>query len=72
MPSVELKHPDERFDYMLRRFKKAVDKANTIGEARDRQTYEKPSLKRKRAKAAAKKRVYSEQQAVIGIRKRLY
>ena len=56
MPKVELKHKNERFESMLRRFKKAVDRADTLKELRAREAYEKPSAKRKRAKAAAKKR----------------
>ena len=56
MPKVTLKHKNERFDALLRRFKKAVDRDDTLKELRSREAYEKPSAKRKRNKAAAKKR----------------
>ena len=56
MPKVKLKHEKERFDQLLRRFKKAVDNADTLKEVREREAFEKPTTKRKRAKAAAIKR----------------
>lgn len=56
MPKVKLKHKNERFDALLRRFKKSVDRADVLKELREREAYEKPSTRRKRAKAAAKKR----------------
>ena len=56
MPRVELRHKNEQFDSLFRRFRKAVEKADTIRELRRREAYEKPSAIRKRNKAAAKKR----------------
>jgi small subunit ribosomal protein S21 len=56
MPKVTLKHKHESFEALLRRFRKAVDKADVMKEVREREHYVKPSQKRKRAKAAAKKR----------------
>ena len=56
MPKVKLKHPNERFEVLLRRFKKAVDRDDTLKELRSREAFEKPSAVRKRKKAAAKKR----------------
>lgn len=56
MPKVKLKHEKERFDQLLRRFKKAVDNDGLLQEIREREAFEKPTTKRKRAKAAAKKR----------------
>lgn len=56
MPTVKQKHPKEPFESLLRRFKRAVDSADIIREVREREFYEKPSTKRKKAKAAAKKR----------------
>lgn len=55
MPSAKLK-PRESFESLMRRFKRNVDKADLIKEVRKRECYEKPSVKRKRAKAAAGKR----------------
>lgn len=72
MPSVSLRHPNERFDVLLRRFKKAVEKADTLRELHEREFYEKPSAIKKRAKAAAKKRAYREQQERNINRKRLF
>lgn len=56
MPSVQPKFKHEKFESMLRRFKKAVDRADILKELREREAYEQPSSRRKRAKAAAKKR----------------
>ena len=60
MPKVTLKHPKETFDSLLRRFKRAVDASDIIREVREREFFEKPSSKRKKAKAAAKKRTQRE------------
>lgn len=40
----------------LRKLKKKVNNEGVLKELRERQYYEKPSLKRKKAKAAARKR----------------
>jgi len=40
----------------LRRFKKQCEKAGILSEARKRQCFEKPSIKRKKKAAAARKR----------------
>ena len=40
----------------LRKLKKKVNNEGVLKELRERQHYEKPSLKRKKAKAAARKR----------------
>jgi len=54
--SAKRKHPNEHFEALLRRFKKSVDKASVIKDVRKNEFHEKKSIKRKRAKAAAKKR----------------
>jgi small subunit ribosomal protein S21 len=63
MPIVTVKD-NEYFDYALRRFKRACEKAGIINEYRKREFYEKPTQERKRKKAAAvkreKKRTYRE------------
>lgn len=56
MPGASLKHPKESFESLMRRFKRAVEKADVMREVRGREAFEKPSMKRKRAKAAAVKR----------------
>lgn len=62
MPSAKLRHDKEHFESLLRRFKRAVEKDGTIQEVRNRKHYEKPSMVRKRAKAAARKRVQRKTQ----------
>ena len=57
MPSVTVKE-NEYFEVALRRFKRSVEKAGIILEARRREFYEKPAWKRKRLKIAAQKRSY--------------
>lgn len=56
MAKVELKHPKESFESLLRRFKKAVDKDDVLKDYRKNEFHEKGSSKRKRAAAAAIKR----------------
>ncbi len=46
---------DESFESLLRRFNKRVQQGAILSEIRQREYYEKPSIKRKR-KAAAKRR----------------
>lgn len=55
MPVVKAKE-GERFDNLLRRFRKAVDKSGIMAELRKREHYEKPSVKKKRKAEAARKR----------------
>ena len=55
MPVIKVRE-NEPFDVALRRFKRAVTKAGTLQEARKREHYEKPSVKRKRKSEAARKR----------------
>lgn len=57
MPEVKVRET-EYFDVALRRFKKLVEKAGTLTELRSRESYEKPTTKRKREKASAKKRLH--------------
>lgn len=59
MPKVTLRQ-NESFESGLRRFKKAVEKADTMRDLRKKEFYEKPSAVRKRDKAAAKKRAFRQ------------
>lgn len=52
--TVEVRNGD--INGALRRFKKKVQEEGIIQEVRERQEYTKPSLKRKKAKAAARAR----------------
>ncbi len=55
MPIVKVRD-NEPFDVALRRFKRACEKAGILSEIRRREYYEKPTIERKRKKAAAVKR----------------
>lgn len=55
MPIVKVRD-NEPFDVALRRFKRACEKAGILSEIRRREFYEKPTIERKRKKAAAVKR----------------
>ena len=72
MPAVEPKHKNESFEQLFRRFKRGVDKADIIKETRKREYFEKPSMIRKRAKAAGIKRHAKNGDNHGGLRKRLY
>lgn len=75
MTSVSKKHPNESFESMFRRFKRAVEKADVVKEVRKREFFEKPSQLRKRKKAAAEKRTQRDQEknnAIGGVRHRKY
>jgi small subunit ribosomal protein S21 len=54
---TEVKMKDgERIDNALRRFRKVVEKSGVMQELRKREFFEKPSAKKKRKQAAARKR----------------
>lgn len=55
MPGVRIRD-GESFEAALRRFKKSVEKAGVMAELRKREYYEKPSVRRKRKSAQARKR----------------
>lgn len=50
---------NENFEAALRRFNKKVQQAGILAEARRREHYEKPSVKRKRKEAARKRKAES-------------
>ena len=47
---------NESLEDALRRFKKDVSKSGTLAEARKREYYDKPSVRRKKKSEAARKR----------------
>lgn len=47
---------DDNYERAIRKFKKKVNEAGTLQSLRDREFYEKPTTKRKKAVAAAKNR----------------
>ena len=58
---VKKKHRTESFDSLFRRFKKTVEKKDTINEVRKREHYVKSSTKRKLAKEIANKKELKRQ-----------
>lgn len=60
MPGVTARK-NEHFSSLLRRFKRSVEKDDTLNELRKREFYEKPSALKKRAKKAAAKRWHKQQ-----------
>lgn len=71
MPSVKVRE-NEPFEYALRRFKRACEKAGIMSEMRRREFYEKPTQERKRKQAAAVKRHMRRLSRDAARRKRLY
>ena len=57
MSHVKVKD-NESLDNALRRFKRQCAKAGVISEAKKREHYEKPSVKRKKKSEAARKRKF--------------
>lgn len=57
LPRVFLDDGDDNFELALRRFKKMVEKSAILSELRKRQQYEKPSVKDKKKRMAARKRL---------------
>lgn len=55
LPLVKVKE-NESFEQALRRFKKQVEKAGILTELRRRESYDKPSVRRKKKAAASRKR----------------
>ncbi|MFC2071951.1 30S ribosomal protein S21 [Chloroflexota bacterium] len=47
---------NESFESLLKRFNKRVQQAGILSEARHREYFEKPSIKRKRKEAARKRK----------------
>jgi len=58
MSEVRIKD-NESLESALRRFKRNLAKAGTMGEVRKREHYDKPSVKRKKKSEAARKRKYT-------------
>ena len=54
LPKVEIRRGN--FEFALRRFKRSVNKAGTLQEARERMYYEKPAQRRRKAKMAGELR----------------
>jgi small subunit ribosomal protein S21 len=63
MTSVMVKE-DESFESALRRFKKQCEKAGVLSELRKREHYDKPSVRRKKKKLAARKKAAKRTQLI--------
>jgi small subunit ribosomal protein S21 len=59
MPGVKVRE-GETFEQALRRFKKQCEKAGILTELRKREHYEKPSERKKKKMAQARKRAHSK------------
>lgn len=59
--------PNESFESLFKRWKRAVDKSNLLRDLRDREFFEKPSVTKKRRMAAAKKRWQRKQAETSGL-----
>ena len=59
---VKKKHRNESFESLMKRFKKTVEKKDTINEVRKREHFTKPSTKRKLAKEMATKKEQKRQE----------
>jgi len=55
MPIVKVKD-NEPFEVAMKRFKKQVEKAGILTELRRREYFDKPSIRKKKKQAAARKR----------------
>ncbi|MBM4384726.1 MAG: 30S ribosomal protein S21 [Deltaproteobacteria bacterium] len=55
MPIVKVRD-NEPFEVAMKRFKKTVEKAGVLTELRRREYFDKPSVRRKKKEAAARKR----------------
>ncbi len=55
MPIVKVKD-NEPFEVAMKRFKKQVEKAGVLTELRRREYFDKPSIRKKKKQAAARKR----------------
>ncbi len=55
MPIIKIRE-NEPFDIALRRFKRSCEKSGILTEIKKREFYEKPTTKKKKAKALAIKR----------------
>lgn len=62
---------DDNIERALRKFKKKVLESGLMQDLRDRETYEKPTTRRKRKKSAAKNR-WRKQLAAQQLPKKLY
>jgi len=56
MPGITIREGDS-FEAALKKFKKQCEKAGILSEVRKRESFEKPSVRKKKKKIAARKRL---------------
>lgn len=71
MPSVRVRD-NEPFEVAVRRFKRTCEKAGVITDVRKKEFFEKPSMERKRKRAAAVKRQEKKVQREAARQTRMY
>jgi small subunit ribosomal protein S21 len=71
MPAVRVRE-NEPFEGALRRFKRTCEKAGVLTDVRKKEFFEKPSMERKRKRAAAVKRQQKRVSRDVTRRTRLY
>jgi len=71
MGSTVIVGPDGNVEKALRKFKKKIQESGKLQDLRDRESYEKPNITRKKKKAAAKNR-WRKKLAAESLPKRLY
>jgi small subunit ribosomal protein S21 len=71
MPNVRIRD-NEPFEVALRRFKRTCEKAGVLTDVRKKEAFEKPSMERKRKRAAAVKRQAKKVLRETNRRTRLY
>ena len=59
---VKKKFKSESFESLMKRFKKSVEKRDTINEVKRREQFEKPSLKQRKARELARKKELKRQE----------
>ena len=62
MAKVSKKHKQETFESLMKRFKKSCEKSDVVNEVKRRESYEKPSSKRKRSRDFAAKKEQRRQE----------
>jgi len=62
--------PGESFESLMKRFKKAVERSGILADLKKHEFYEKPSVKRKRKQAAARKRALKRQKKLARLASR--
>jgi small subunit ribosomal protein S21 len=64
MPGIRLRG-DEPIEIIIKKFKKQTEKAGILSDVKKREAYEKPSIRRKRKAAAARKRAIKKMRKLV-------